>query len=195
MVEAGSPRRSAACGYAPTVRAMPDRLRVVHNLSLACGYLSVGVNQSQFACGLWRLMQDCSRRQSARRHAADAAALPAALAGAIRPSGSPAVHCRALASWAADPLWFIADFLDDVGVLAVALCPVSEERDRLTGEIAGTVVNVPIDEDRTAYETDQEAGQRNSSLRTPTKLRFGVLPPVELHLEKDVLVHAWGRLP
>jgi hypothetical protein len=46
-----------------------------------------------------------------------------------------------------------------------------------------------------AYETDREAGSRLHSLRFPTKLRLGVLRPLEVHLEGDGVSHQWGRTP
>ena len=46
-----------------------------------------------------------------------------------------------------------------------------------------------------AYETDREAENRLHSLRSPTKLRLGLLRSLEVHLEGDGVAYQWGHLP
>ncbi len=47
----------------------------------------------------------------------------------------------------------------------------------------------------TVVETDRAGGYRRTSVRTPLKLRVGVLDHLELHLETDGFARDWGRGP
>jgi hypothetical protein len=47
----------------------------------------------------------------------------------------------------------------------------------------------------TVVETDRVDGNRRSGVRTPLKLRLGLIERLELHLETDGFARDWGRLP